>query len=205
MIKTTFIVLRKTPYQESGLIVAGLSPDCGRLDLIVKGARSIGKKKFPVYALFRELSIQFNEPQGESLASPRSSEPVESFDGVASNPEAYLLACQFAAFMLKHSRPMLGCPGAYEALKTMLRRMSGNEVEPKIAASLAKLAFLQEEGLLPDSVESEETETDERRGKTLNELLLSSTGEGMPPRLSSAYWAKITSWIDSLAAYHGLN
>lgn len=197
MLKTSFIVLRKTPYQESGLIVAGISPDYGRVDLIVKGARSLGRRKFPIYALFRELALQFREPSGSGgLATPRSAEALASFDGVASNPEAYLAACEFAAFLLKHSRHMLECHASYQAFKTMLSRLAKAELEPRRATTLAKLSFLQEAGLLPDAM-------DERN--LLEELLQSALGECPPPELSDAYWHKLSGWADALTAYHNLD
>ena len=45
--KTTYIILRKIPFQDSSLIVSGLSPEFGRLDFLLRGARGTGAKKFP--------------------------------------------------------------------------------------------------------------------------------------------------------------
>lgn len=206
MLKTNFIVLRKTPYQESGLVVAGLSPDYGRVDLIVKGARAIGRKKFPIYELFRELAIQFREPgSGSSLALPRSAEALENFDGVTANPDAYLTACDFAAFLLRHSRHMLECHASYCAFKTMLSRLAKAELEPKRAAALAKLSFLQEAGLLPDGIDDGQGGDSAKQSLLLQELLQSGAGEIPPPAMSPAYWLKLSNWVDALAAYHGLN
>jgi len=190
MIRTSFIVLRRTPFKESGLVIAGLSPDCGRVDLIVKGARTIGRKKFPVYELFRELAIQFNEPKNEGLVSPRSVEPLAEFDAIAKNPEGYLAACEHAAFVLRHSRQMLPCPESYEALKAMLSRLASNSCDAKKAVALAKLAFLEESGLVPEGVDPE--------------LLESAAGRIPPPQFDDAYWKRMTDWIDGLASWHGL-
>ena len=203
MIKTRFIILRKTPYQDSGLILAGISPEAGRVDLMVKGARSIGAKKFPVCELFRELQIQFKEPSGGSnLASPKSLEALSSFDGVASKPESYLKACEQAAFFLKHSRPMLEAQASYTAFRCMLMRLSEGATPIHIAAALAKLAFLHEAGLLPDKLSD-----DSRAGRESNLLaeLLAAACEGPLPKLSEGYWQRLADWIESLASYHGLN
>ena len=56
--KTFYIILRKIPYQESSLIVSGLSPDFGRLDFLLKGARGTGAKKFPYDLQTRKLEKQ---------------------------------------------------------------------------------------------------------------------------------------------------
>ena len=61
--KTAYIILRKIPFQESGLIVSGLSPEFGRLDFLLKGVRDTGAKKFLYAELFRELSIEFRPPR----------------------------------------------------------------------------------------------------------------------------------------------
>jgi recombinational DNA repair protein (RecF pathway) len=47
--RTNLIVLRKTQYLESSLVIAGLpSPELGRIDVIVKGAKKFTKKPFLV-------------------------------------------------------------------------------------------------------------------------------------------------------------
>ena len=61
--KTTYIILRKIPFQDSSLIVSGLSPEFGRLDFLLRGARGTGAKKFPYAELFRELAIEFRPPK----------------------------------------------------------------------------------------------------------------------------------------------
>ena len=46
LVTTNLIVLRKTPYMETSLIISGLSPDFGKLDLLAKGELKISSKKF---------------------------------------------------------------------------------------------------------------------------------------------------------------
>ena len=54
---TPVIVLSKTPYRESSLIVVGISPDYGKLSLVCNGAQKIGGTNFVTVDLFRELSV----------------------------------------------------------------------------------------------------------------------------------------------------
>jgi Recombination protein O N terminal. len=42
--KTSYIILWKIPFQETGLIVSGFSEEYGRLDFLLKGARGSGAK-----------------------------------------------------------------------------------------------------------------------------------------------------------------
>ena len=81
--QTDYIILRKIPFQESSLVVSGISPDYGRLDFLLKGARSAGGKKFPYAGLFRELQVEFQDNRsGSSLLYMKTHEPVTGFDAV---------------------------------------------------------------------------------------------------------------------------
>ena len=42
--KTRYMILRKTPFRDTSLVVAGVSADYGRLDFVLKGARAISTK-----------------------------------------------------------------------------------------------------------------------------------------------------------------
>ena len=84
--KTTYIILRKIPFQDSSLIVSGLSPEFGRLDFLLRGARGTGAKKFPYAELFRELAIEFRPPKLHSpgtMCNLTSHELIASFDSIA--------------------------------------------------------------------------------------------------------------------------
>ena len=98
--ETVCLVLRHTPYQESSLIVSGISPDAGRLDFLLKGARGLGKKKFPELGLFREVSLKYRPPERSStLFSVREIELRTVFDSIANHTENYLTACDLSAFL----------------------------------------------------------------------------------------------------------
>ena len=148
MSRTSCIILRKTPFQETGLILACLSPDLGRIDLLCRGVRKFGKKAFPVVSLFREISLDFKEPKNASgLASLRSPEPLLSHDDIAAEPDSYLAACSLASFLLRNSRPMVALPDTFRALSRMLTRTAETRTaEPWL--SYVKLVFLCENGLV---------------------------------------------------------
>ena len=57
--KTRYMILRKTPFRDTSLVVAGISAEHGRLDFVLKGARAIGKKQFPTADVFREFLLEF--------------------------------------------------------------------------------------------------------------------------------------------------
>ncbi len=194
--KTTCIVLRHTPFQESSLIVSGISPDAGRLDFLLKGARGCGKKKFPELALFREFSLKFSPPEKKSSFFPvRDLELLTISDSIAMHTENYLAACDLAAFLLAGTHPMLESVQIYKSFRTLLANYSVHDgKEPW--QMLVKLAFLNENGLIPEPEYDTEKEL-------LFHLLAASQGEEEPPVLAEDYQLSLIRWIDGLLRHHG--
>lgn len=194
--ETVCLVLRHTPYQESSLIVSGISPDAGRLDFLLKGARGLGKKKFPELGLFREVSLKFRPPERSStLFSVREIELRTVFDSIANHTENYLTACDLSAFLQANTRPMLETPQTYRAFRILLGNYAaGSAAEPW--KMLLKLAFLNENGLVPEPEGTNEEEL-------LAHLLAASQGEEEPPELAPEYLDRLSRWVDSLLTHHG--
>ncbi len=197
LLKTRYIILRKIPYQESSLVVSGISPDFGRLDFLLKGARSSGGKKFPYAGLFRELQVEFREnPSGSGLLYMKNHEPLANFDAIASYPDNYLMLCDWVQFLLKHTRPMLELQDAYTALVLALSRLTrpgGGEFQ--LAA--AKLVFLQESGFVPDPPPN-----DPQRSAALENILAYAMDPELPePVFSPEYRTRLVRWIGDLCKY----
>lgn len=191
MPRTPCIILRKTPFQETGLILACLSPDFGRIDLLCRGVRKFGKKSFPVIALFREISIDFKEPKNASgLASLRAPEPVLSHDALAEEPSAYMAACALAAFLLRNSRPMVALPDTFRALSLMLTKTA----ETRTATpwlSYVKLIFLCENGLVS---------VPEDRQNILDFVAAFASGlRSEPPPFRPEFLERFVRWIEDEA------
>ncbi len=201
--KTTYIILRKIPFQESGLIVSGLSPEFGRLDFLLKGVRDTGAKKFPYAELFRELSIEFRPPRTHSsgtLCLLTAHEPVASFDAIVNRIGNYLAMCDYAAFLLKHTKPMLEAPETFRALETLLFRLTTAE-HPAFPVAAAKLMFLRESGFLPETFDA----NDSRRGRILDALLEYAADPRVPePDLAGDYRNRLIRWVGELCSYHDL-
>lgn len=92
MISTQMIVLAKQPYKEAALLLSGLSPDYGRLNLVANGAQKLSEKKFPAADLFRELEVEFNEEGASDLFTAKQLELAAAFDALADNPKHFQLA-----------------------------------------------------------------------------------------------------------------
>ena len=150
--KTRYMILRKTPFRDTSLVVAGISAEYGRLDFVLKGARAIGKKQFPTADVFREFQLEFRPSRRpESMPSLVSLDLTASHDGIAQSMDCYLAACSFAVETLRRAQPMLEMPLTWQAFSVMLTRME-RTLLPKIPLMLARLAVLREHGMLSDVV-----------------------------------------------------
>ena len=150
--KTRYMILRKTPFRDTSLVVAGISAEHGRLDFVLKGARAIGKKQFPTADVFREFFIEFRPSRrAESMPTLVSMDLAASHDGIAQSMDCYLAACSFAVETLRRAQPMLEMPLTWQAFSVMLTRME-RTLSPKIPLMLARLAVLREHGMLSDVV-----------------------------------------------------
>ena len=146
--KTRYMILRKTPFRDTSLVVAGVSADHGRLDFVLKGARAIGKKQFPTAGVFREFLLEFRPSRrADSMPSLVSLDLTAAHDGLAESMDCYLAACSFAAETLRRAQPMLEMPLAWQAFSVMLTRME-QTLSPQIPLMLARLAVLREHGML---------------------------------------------------------
>ena len=146
--KTRYMILRKTPFRDTSLVVAGISAEHGRLDFVLKGARAIGKKQFPTADVFREFLLEFRPSRrAESMPTAVSLDLTAAHDGIAQSMDCYLAACSFAAETLRRAQPMLEMPLAWQAFSVMLTRME-QTLSPQIPLMLARLAVLREHGLL---------------------------------------------------------
>ncbi len=148
-IKSKILLLRKTPYGESSVIAACLSPTEGRVDFMLKGAKRVSSKKFPVADLFRELDAEWNERGNSTLHTPRSLELVEAFDSIANSPTAYITACSLCDMTLRSSVPGTSCPALYAGIRTAFQRLA-NGAPPAETALLAEIVNLYEHGVLPE-------------------------------------------------------
>lgn len=192
--RTSYILLRKTPFQESSLIVSGVSPDYGRIDFLLKGAKLVGKKKFPEAELFREFQVIFREAKNaDGLATLISAEPAAVHDGIAFRPEHYISACNFAAFLLRNTRPMLPVPISYRAFLLLLDRLEKySDSEPWL--SLAMYAFLYENGLVPQG-------EDEQQSRL---LAYAVDPVKKIPEDKNDFWKRFRIWVDNLCIWNQL-
>ena len=208
IISTRIIVLKKTAYQESSLIVSSISAEYGRLDFLVKGARRITQKEQPIVDIFRELDVKFRESSSD-LNSPQSLDLVEENDKIALNPDVFIEVSRLTSFLLKNIYPHISCERVYAAFKILLKKSAAGRIET-FDFTLLKLVFLSENGLLPSHFETSSNSSlqyiaeEKKQRNFLNKLISYAEGKSNIPVFSSEYQNKFMAWVINQCRYNGL-
>lgn len=204
---TQFIILAKRPYRETALLLDGISPDCGRLSLVLHGGQKLSEKSFPVADLFRELDVEFNDNERSTLHTATRAELAASFDAIADHPKNYALAGRIAAFLLKNMQPELPQPYTYDAFKSVLSQLAGigDPADPDAprwtmeqCAVVIKTAYLYENGLLPEA-------RSEAQNDFLENLVAAGIDNSPLPECAPEYWGALNKWLNSLLEFHQLS
>lgn len=206
MIETPVLILRKIPYHENSLITQTISPEHGRIDFIVKGARKVGKKSFPEVDIFREFNTIY--PLGKhDLKTPHSLEMLNRYDDISHFMNNFLSACDLAKFLLRHIPHDFPAPRVYASFKTALRFWSESDDLENKWFHLVRLVYLDEQGLLPE-IEPTPNESAERlyhRQNILDQTLQYAESGDINVQTIPANWEKMGAWIESLCRYHDLS
>ncbi|QSH42168.1 DNA repair protein RecO [Lentisphaerota bacterium ZTH] len=203
------IILRKTPYGETSLIISGLSDNFGKLDLLIKGARKTGKKKFPAVDLFREIQVTFSEKGSSELRNATGAEVIRANDSLVNDISAFEFASHAGSFILKNTAADLPCPLTYESLRHILQNLAllGNKQPApwnvEECSVILKTTFLYENGMLPEELNSNQ----EKNQQTLQFLhsVIECGNEGTKLNsMPTAALHKISKWLNSLIKYQQL-
>ncbi|MDR0933227.1 MAG: recombination protein O N-terminal domain-containing protein [Victivallales bacterium] len=202
MISTQIIVLAKKPYRENALLLSGLSPDFGRLNLVANSAMKLSEKKFPIADLFRELEVEFNEDNANDLFTARQMELATAFDALANNPKHFQLAGRIGSFLLKNAVPAVPQPLTYDALRGVLSQLSAPEDTlgrwtMEQCAVVIRTTYLYESGLLP-------TPKSEKESDFLENLVAAGVENSPLPICKATYWRTLNNWLLALCEFHRL-
>ena len=197
--RTQYIVLAKKPYRESALLLSGVSPDAGRLDLVAHGARKTDAKHMPEIDLFRELEVEYDDRGSGDLHPLRECVTVNDFSALADNPRHFLFAGRMAAFLLRNSRPELPLPLVYDTLRSVLDNLARADGWDMVRCAVVfKSSFLYENGLLPENV-------GERQSAFLEQLIDAGVNGSELPPCRPEYWASLNEWLNRMMDYHQLD
>jgi recombinational DNA repair protein (RecF pathway) len=198
IIETRFLVLRLTPYSDSSVVVAGLTPDLGQVHFLVRGAKLLGPKHFPMLDLFRVLQIRYRDT-GAELLRLAGAELVADHSGVARHLPGFQTAGWLARFALANAPAGLAQRALFDALCIGLDRLAALSPDDDAGARADSvvvgvlLAYLRDGGWLAEAGH------DERAARQCQRLLAMAMGESPPPRLTAANWHDLRRWAVGLA------
>ena len=198
-IETRFLVLRLTPYSDTSLVVAGLAPELGQVHFLVRGAKRLGPKHFPLLDLFRVLQVAYRDT-GAELQRLGDADLVTDHGGLARNLTAFQTAGWLAQFALANAPAGLGQEALFQALCVGLGRLAGltpTDDAATVADSVVVgvlIAYLQDGGWL-----AEQQGGDDRAARQCQCLLAMAAGQAAPPRLAAANWHDLRRWAVGLA------
>ncbi len=143
-------VLGKHNFNDSSVIFSGLSHEFGLIKFIVKGDRSVNKKRLPKVDLLRNLAMSFHFKENSELQKSEEIEVIHDFSKIASNYKlftAVLWICRFLDINLHPSHPV---PEIYDLFHQLLKRIeSGEKFDGFNLIVGFVLFFFIQEGFLP--------------------------------------------------------
>ena len=195
LLETDFIVLRKTQYGDSKLIVNGLTPT-GRLSFIVYGAIGSGKRGGLVFELFRHLHVSYAETDRE-LQKCKDAEILADYSSLVRDFDSYSAACWLSQFSLANMPSGLDCQCFFESIRIGLERLANQTTLPAAIVTGIVLVYLREGGWLSDYEDSPQS------ARQIQILLDMALG-GDIPRLAKDNWEALHKWtLDLLSLNDG--
>ena len=195
---TNIIVIRKNLFKESSFLVTGFSPALGKIDIIVKGARSLKSKKLPVIDLFRVLEIEVNKNL-HKLQAVYNASLINSYDEIANCYQNFTKACNICNFIYFNIHPEVSCPLTYQAIVNVFEILAENKKFSLPLDTLVILMFLYENGFLPE-IPDDNT----GRKKLFDNIILALLKKYEFPDLPQDYWRELANWINSICSFHNI-
>jgi len=192
------LVLRKTPWSESSLIIATLTPDAGQVHFMIRGARRSGKKSFPSVDLFRHMRISWRRRADSELFSVHDCECIEPFAAIPTVPAHYRAAGWLCRMILANTILDMPSPDLFTACRSGFSRLNRGVPAPVLPIVLG-ICFtaLREHGQLPD------LSGDTRKAAAMEELLAFAVDDGRTvPDGTPERWVALREWTSQYLQAH---
>ncbi len=194
---TSVIILDKHPCRESALVLRGISPDYGKIALMLHRAESAAG---PAVDKFREVEVEFKDDAPGDIFTADRIETLTDFSGVADAVKNFAMAERIANFLLKNLPDNLPQPYTYDTLRSVLSQLAGNAENAwtlEQCAVVIKCAYLYENGLLPEGSTPQQAEF-------LENLVAAGIDNSDLPRCAESYWHQLNLWLNNLLDYQHL-
>jgi len=99
-VTTPSFVLRRVRWSESSLILTLYSLDFGRISAIAKGALRPKSSFYGRIELLSKVDISLSRREGRELDTATEASTLDHFEGIRSNPDAFVHSCVFIEWLL---------------------------------------------------------------------------------------------------------
>ncbi len=145
---TQAILLRRTPFGESSLVVRLLTPEHGRVDLVAKGAYRTTSRFFAVLDWFHTLQIAFR-PKPHGLAPLQSASCEERRRHITDNRARYVAALTVLELCDVAAQPGSPEPRLFELATGCLDRLNEGAMPADLELLIFEAHFLELLGVAP--------------------------------------------------------
>ena len=152
----TGIILRTRALTETSLIVLWLTPNCGRISTVAKGARRPKSPFLGKLDLYYEADFTFSRSRRSEL-HPLREVSLRETHPVLRQELGYLQQASYCAALIQQATETeTPLPAAYELLRGLLAHLPEQSVQPQTIFAF-ELKLLNEFGLKPDLAKSKLT------------------------------------------------
>lgn len=168
------------------MIVAGVSPELGRMSFFVRLPAQGNRRSFTHLDLFQLVTLDYRQSSSE-LFYASNIELAADYCGVAVNQDAFNAACWISQFTLANLLPHIAMPQYFTALRVAFIRLLGGRPCPHAVLTGLALTYLSEAGWL-DATRLSSTEAAQCG------LLLQMAQGGDFPGLTTETWEALWEW-----------
>ncbi|MFT4647345.1 MAG: DNA repair protein RecO (recombination protein O) [Glaciecola sp.] len=145
---TQALLLRRTPFGESSLVVRVLTPDQGRVDLVAKGAYRTTSRFFAVLDWFHTLQVGFR-PKAQGLTPLQNAEWQVRRKHMTERRDRYLAGLTVLELCDVAAQPGMPEPGLFELATGCLDHLNSGSLPADLELVLFEAHFLELLGVAP--------------------------------------------------------
>ncbi len=146
--RTPALLLRRTPFGESSLVVRLLTPDHGRVDLVAKGAYRPQSRLFATLDWFHTLEVDFR-PQAQGLAPLRHADWAQRRPRIPLDRERYRAGLSMLELGEAAARVQQAEPELFAWVEEGLQSLESSTLSPMLELVRFELGFLEWLGIAP--------------------------------------------------------
>ena len=192
------IILRTRPLTETSLIVHWLTPDCGRIVTVAKGARRPKSPFAGKLDLFYAADFSFSRSRRSELHQLREVKLQETHGAIREDIVRLQQAAYAAAFIEQATETDTPLPEIFELVRGFLKHLCAKKPRPQNIFAL-ELKLLRELGLEPIF---EKTELMPGTKKIVQRLLDSDWTNGSRLKMSDAQVVELRQFLHGFLIFH---